>query len=800
MNSLTNHTAWIKWMALPRMMIVIVLLFSVHQVALATNNFQGSQIQSNGPMGANILNQDKFGYTLKDSNDHGGPVYNWIDIAMADDYGCWILSEQNYTCGIPIGFDFPFYGKVFHQLYFNIDGYISFGQGWGTVPIGGIPGVQSPNNEIAIFGSDLTNNWKDTHIYYQTLANPTRFVLQVNGINAGYYQNPITFEAILYPNGDILVQYQTLLGRTTSFVGLENELGTDGLLYGRPLNDGLAIRYSYPFGILFRPSESSAYGRLGSTVTHQIALENKTGYDTSFIFSYDPQNEWPVHFPNIQTPIIPKNDTTNINIQVTVPTSVSIGDWDVAQIQATAVSSPTITGTLILTTTATSDDLGYIPVSGSYPEQYAYLAKIDSVTQTWAGRITLEQVGCIGAYRSAIPPDGKTIWVSCYDSNQVIILDKDQELIKKVIGNVPSPTGIAFSLDGKFAFVGSLDTPQVSIIRRYDFAISALPVSAASDTLVAHPYLPSIYVTNRSGDQVSVIDSETLGVSDTINIGTVSYYAAVSNNGRWVYISSSGTDTVYIVEAATNQIVDTIISGGTTGYFADVLTSLQDGKLFLNNNSARWLEIYDAADYSLEEPITLPTAGEMSWLTSLGLNCDGSRLYIVNPGATFDDMENHLWVMDTQTYSLTASLSMNDYLQDGHHDPGASDISLCPQLDARPKLLPGPIIDYGQPGETQVYTFTVTNQSPSPISDEIILETSGSTWPVTLSAGSTGTLQWGESFTFTLTVDIPMNAVLGNQADTAVVARSTNNAFNRYEVHVISRYALTTFLPVLAKR
>ena len=121
--------------------------------------------------------------------------------------------------------DFIFYGNVYTEVYAGSNGYLSFGQGYGSIPWGTLPDTNNPNNDIMPLGVDKYIVGGATHLYYQTLISPTRFVLQFAGLDECCTTGlTSTFEVILYPNGDILYQYQTVQG-TTDTVGVENAAG-----------------------------------------------------------------------------------------------------------------------------------------------------------------------------------------------------------------------------------------------------------------------------------------------------------------------------------------------------------------------------------------------------------------------------------------------------------------------------------------------------------------------------------------------------------------------------------------------
>ncbi len=85
---------------------------------------------------------------------------------------------------------------------------------------------------------------------------------------------------------------------------------------------------------------------------------------------------------------------------------------------------------------------------------------------------------------------------------------------------------------------------------------------------------------------------------------------------------------------------------------------------------------------------------------------------------------------------------------------------------ATPNVLLGPDqTGAGAPGTDVSYTFVVTNTGNFP--DTFLISVSG-VWTPTVSAPDTGSLGFGESFTFTVTVSVPATA-LGGESDTATV-------------------------------
>jgi len=183
------------------------------------------------PVITSLGGPDEFGYSWIDSNEPGGPSYNWVNITSV---GTQItgLGDDTNTEPFPIGFNFEFYGNTFNSFRFSTNGFISFTSTATAYFNNPIPtGNNEPLNLIAPFWDDLNFNSSGSAYYYSNNSDS----LIISWVNVPHYSysdppGPYTFQIILLGNGKIIYQYQDINPPNNSAtIGIQNSDGSIGL-------------------------------------------------------------------------------------------------------------------------------------------------------------------------------------------------------------------------------------------------------------------------------------------------------------------------------------------------------------------------------------------------------------------------------------------------------------------------------------------------------------------------------------------------------------------------------------------
>lgn len=223
---------------------------------------------------------DGFGYRWVDSNQAGGPVFDWQDIAAIGTPVPIRTLDQN-SGPLPIGFTFPFYGREFTTFNVCTHGWISFTDTTVQFANQPLPTTAAPNNLLAVFWDDLNFGGVERASYYN---DGTRLIVQFTNVPRRQRGGPFTFQAILYPSGAIVYQY-LLLGPPvdSGTIGIQNRTKSDGLTVvfnTAYLHDRMAIRLSAA------PTWLSVAERFGS-VAPGDSVSVGVGLDSRGLFAGD---------------------------------------------------------------------------------------------------------------------------------------------------------------------------------------------------------------------------------------------------------------------------------------------------------------------------------------------------------------------------------------------------------------------------------------------------------------------------------------------------------------------------------
>ncbi len=229
--------------------------YITQQLPEGTRDKKPRHLQPGGQRGL-----DPFGYEWIDSDEPGGPVFQWEDISNIGTViptESWIGSAgaSNADDGqthLALPFIFNFYGNSFDSLKLCTNGWIGFNlTSTSTEHTNSpIPSASEPNSAIYPWWDDLDLRTSGAvHYYHDGTTN--RFIIQyTNAPHSTGTSGKYSFQVILNPSGNVEFAYLSMQQTVSSAtIGIENPAGDTGLMIvhnASYMHDSLAILLSAP--------------------------------------------------------------------------------------------------------------------------------------------------------------------------------------------------------------------------------------------------------------------------------------------------------------------------------------------------------------------------------------------------------------------------------------------------------------------------------------------------------------------------------------------------------------------------
>lgn len=227
-----------------------------------------------------------------------------------------------------------------------------------------------------------------------------------------------------------------------------------------------------------------------------------------------------------------------------------------ANTQQNTVSAIDMSNNAIFATISGIDSPAGVAISPN--DSRLYVTNRDSNNVTIIDAIKYRTVGTIPVgnmpYDITLSPDGKTAYVTNNQDNTVSIINTTE---KKVIGTVKvgnGPYGIlANPVDGDVYVIDSLDG-TVSVIRGNSVVDTINAGNGTTKGIAVTPDGSRLFVANTNNNSISIINTTSYKVIDTVNTGKSPYGIAISPDGLYAYISNSGSQNISILLISDNTI------------------------------------------------------------------------------------------------------------------------------------------------------------------------------------------------------------------------------------------------------
>jgi YVTN family beta-propeller protein len=177
-----------------------------------------------------------------------------------------------------------------------------------------------------------------------------------------------------------------------------------------------------------------------------------------------------------------------------------------------------------------------------------------------------------------------------------------------------------------------------------DTVIDTVYIESGSLGVAVNPQGTKVYVAST---KVYVIDTSTNTVTDTVNVGMPVWGIAVNPAGTAVYVTGSDSGTVSVINTSTNTVTATV----NVGSYPVGVAVTPDGKnIYVANQNDTTVSVIDAANNTVTNTVNVGNHP-----LGVAFNPAGTTAYVTNSDSS------SVSAIDTSTNTVVANVSVGSY-------------------------------------------------------------------------------------------------------------------------------------------
>jgi YVTN family beta-propeller protein len=293
--------------------------------------------------------------------------------------------------------------------------------------------------------------------------------------------------------------------------------------------------------------------------------------------------------------------------------------------------------------------------SATGPKAYVGIFKdnVVAVIDTGANQVLKTIPVPTGPHGLAVTSDGKTVYVSSDGDTKVSVIDTATDTIVNTIEVGKAPNGLALTPDGKQLLVAVFGAGQVVFIdTSTNKIVGQVAVPSPHKTAISPDGKTAYVSANYADDPNTPTTLAILDVTSHTQIGSVTLPQAAqtartlnfSPDGKALYFTQTGVNSVQVLDPTTNKIVTQIPTGASPHL---VLFTPSGEYGLVVSQTTNELSLIDPKTNSITAKI--PVGQKPHWIA-----VSGNMAYVTNENG------NSVSVVDLETQKVTATISVGN--------------------------------------------------------------------------------------------------------------------------------------------
>ena len=197
-----------------------------------------------------------------------------------------------------------------------------------------------------------------------------------------------------------------------------------------------------------------------------------------------------------------------------------------------------------------------------------------------------------GPHGLAMSPDGRQVVVAVFGMSRVAVIDTVRN---EVIGTIPvgNPHNIAISPDGRTAYVAS-QQPGAAALAILDLTtrrqVGSVALDKAPRALTFSPDGKALYFTLAGSESVQVLDPADNHIVTQIPVGASPHHPFFTPTGEYALVAVQGPGEVAVIDPHSRKVIGTVAVGKVPHW----ITTTSDGDTaYVTNEGANTISVVD---------------------------------------------------------------------------------------------------------------------------------------------------------------------------------------------------------------
>jgi YVTN family beta-propeller protein len=216
--------------------------------------------------------------------------------------------------------------------------------------------------------------------------------------------------------------------------------------------------------------------------------------------------------------------------------------------------------------------------AGSDPEEFAlskdgtrlYISNEDVKTASVINIATakVEHIIMVGQEPEGVAtaPDGKSFYITCEAGGDIFVIDTGSYMPLAHFKVEGRPRSVDFLPGGAIGFIPSESVGQVDVIDAAQHQVLktiSLPTGSRPMRARVAPDGRKVYVSNGRAGTISVLDTQTYELLDTVKVGPRPWGIAISPDGKYLFAANGPSNDVSVVDLASNKEITRVKVGAS---------------------------------------------------------------------------------------------------------------------------------------------------------------------------------------------------------------------------------------------